>query len=358
MVQVLLPALAVYAFFLVFGIVAMEPSVITTWLGHAPEPPNGPIGDWLGERLSLELLRVSTFLAAFSGLYFTVYAVTDELYRKQFFTSVIAEPGAGGRGTDLLPRVAGAGAPAMTPVVLDCDTGTDDAVAILLAALHPDLHLLGVTTVWGNHDVRDTTDNTLRVLDLLGRGDIGVHPGRNEPVRPRIAPLPSGRADLPPALDLPAPVSTAGAEAVEWLVATLRETTEQVALVATGPLSNLAAALAADRSLVGSVARLVVLGGTHRRAGVTPYAERNVWCDPEAAADVLAARWSDLLLVTMDATFSAPLDTADAAQPASRGHPGRDRRGGPRRRPDRLVRRPRAAPRPAGRRGPGRAGAC
>ena len=90
-VQVLLLALAVYAFFLVFGIVAMEPSVITTWIGHAPEPPNGPLGDWLGERLSLELLRVSTFLAAFSGLYFTVYAVTDELYRKQFFTSVIAE---------------------------------------------------------------------------------------------------------------------------------------------------------------------------------------------------------------------------------------------------------------------------
>lgn len=202
----------------------------------------------------------------------------------------------------------------MIPVVLDCDTGTDDAVAILLAARHPELRLLGVTTVWGNHDVRDTTDNTLRVLDLLGRGDVGVHPGRNEPVRPRIAPLPSGRADLPPTLDLPAPVSTAGAEAVEWLVTTLRETTEQVALVATGPLSNLAAALAADRSLVGSVARLVVLGGAHRQAGVTPYAERNVWCDPEAAADVLAARWSDLLLVTMDATFSAPLDTADATR--------------------------------------------
>lgn len=90
-VQVLLLALAVYAFFLVFGVAAMEPSVITTWIGHAPEPPHGPVGDWLGERLSLELLRVSTFLAAFSGLYFTVYAVTDELYRKQFFTSVIAE---------------------------------------------------------------------------------------------------------------------------------------------------------------------------------------------------------------------------------------------------------------------------
>ncbi|KRC56789.1 MULTISPECIES: nucleoside hydrolase [unclassified Nocardioides] len=208
------------------------------------------------------------------------------------------------------------------PVVLDCDTGTDDAVAILLAALHPGLDLLGVTTSWGNHDVRHTTDNTLRVLDLVGRGaSVGVHPGRNEPVRPRLTPLPSGRDDLPPTLDLPAPVSAAGTEAVEWLVATLRAATEPVAVVATGPLTNLAAALAADRSITGSVGRLVVLGGAHQRAGVTPYAERNVWCDPEAAADVLAAPFRDVLLVTMDATFSAPLTAADVARLRRLGTP-------------------------------------
>ncbi len=90
------------------------------------------------------------------------------------------------------------------PVILDCDTGTDDAVAIMLAALHPDLDLLGVTTVWGNHDVRHTTDNTLRVLDHVGRGDVPVHAGANAPFRPRISPLPSGRPELPPVLDLPA----------------------------------------------------------------------------------------------------------------------------------------------------------
>ncbi len=62
----------------------------------------------------------------------------------------------------------------MTPVILDCDTGTDDAVAIMLAALHSDLDLLGVTTVWGNHDVAHTTDNSLRVLDLLDPGVVEV----------------------------------------------------------------------------------------------------------------------------------------------------------------------------------------
>ncbi|MDQ6524240.1 hypothetical protein RB608_11540 [Nocardioides sp. LHD-245] len=90
-VQVLLLALAVFAFFILFGVVAMEPSVVSQWTGGALHAPDGPVGDWLGDRLSLELLRVSTFLAAFSGLYFTVYAVTDELYRKQFFTVVIRE---------------------------------------------------------------------------------------------------------------------------------------------------------------------------------------------------------------------------------------------------------------------------
>ncbi|GAA3665382.1 hypothetical protein GCM10022237_26780 [Nocardioides ginsengisoli] len=90
-VQVLLLALAVFAFFIVFGVVAMEPSVLHLWLTHPVQPIDGPIGDLFGERLSLELLRVSTFLAAFSGLYFTVYAVTDELYRRQFFSTVIRE---------------------------------------------------------------------------------------------------------------------------------------------------------------------------------------------------------------------------------------------------------------------------
>jgi inosine-uridine nucleoside N-ribohydrolase len=199
------------------------------------------------------------------------------------------------------------------PVVLDCDTGTDDAVAIMVAALHPDLELLGVLTSWGNHDVRHTTDNTLRVLDAVGRGAVGVHPGANGPVRPRVEQLPSGRADLPPTLDLPPATSAPAGPAVDWLLQTLRATTTPVVLVPTGPLTNLATALGADPRIVDVVDRVVVLGGTHRQHGVTPHAERNVWCDPEAAHDVLTAGFRDVLLVTMDATFSAPLTAADAA---------------------------------------------
>ncbi|WP_408899046.1 hypothetical protein ACJ5H2_08025 [Nocardioides sp. R1-1] len=90
-VQVLLLALAVFGFFLVFGVVAMEPAVVGSWTGGPLHPLEGPPGELLGTRLSLELIRVATFLAAFSGLYFTVYAVTDELYRRQFFSVVIRE---------------------------------------------------------------------------------------------------------------------------------------------------------------------------------------------------------------------------------------------------------------------------
>lgn len=89
--QVLLLALAVFAFFIVFGVVAMEPAVVATWTQGTLHPIDGPVGDLTGTRLSQELIRVSTFLAAFSGLYFTVYAVTDELYRRQFFSVVIDE---------------------------------------------------------------------------------------------------------------------------------------------------------------------------------------------------------------------------------------------------------------------------
>jgi hypothetical protein len=84
-VQVVLLALAVFVFFLVFGAVAIQDDVLTSWIGDAPTYPPGP------ELVSIELVRVSTFLAGFAGLYFTVVAITDETYRKEFFTVILAE---------------------------------------------------------------------------------------------------------------------------------------------------------------------------------------------------------------------------------------------------------------------------
>ncbi|GAB2888045.1 nucleoside hydrolase [Nocardioides pacificus] len=190
------------------------------------------------------------------------------------------------------------------PILLDCDTGTDDAVAIVLAALHPDLDLRGVTTVWGNHPLARTSDNTLRVLDLVGRPDVPVHAGLAAPYAPCQAPPPLPGPD--DALRLPAPSRSVGAaDAVEWLVETPRAATEPITWVATGPLSNVAATLAADPGVVEAVDELVVMGGAHAHGNVTASAETNVWRDPLAAAAVCGAGFARLVLVPLDATLVA-----------------------------------------------------
>ncbi len=218
-------------------------------------------------------------------------------------------------GVGLSAALSDEGRRAMSvPVVLDCDTGTDDAVAIMVAALHPGIELLGITTVWGNHDVVHTTDNSLRVLDLVGRGDVGVHPGRNGPVRPRLEELPPGRADLPTTLEIPAPTTAALGPAVEWLVETLRAATRPVMVVATGPLTNLAVVLAADPATVDALGRLVVLGGTHRSGASRPTPSATCGATPRRRTTCLDAGFRDVHLVTMDATFSAPLTGVDAAR--------------------------------------------
>jgi inosine-uridine nucleoside N-ribohydrolase len=147
-----------------------------------------------------------------------------------------------------------------------------------------------------------------------------VVPGLNGPFRDRATPLASGREDLPPTLDLPAPSGPPYAgHAPEWLPAVVRAHPDPVTVVATGPLSNLAASVAAHPELVEQVGRVICLAGTHEEPGVLPLVERNVWCDPEAAAFVLEAGFADLTFVGMDATFSAPLDRADVAALRSTG---------------------------------------
>ncbi|RYU13495.1 nucleoside hydrolase [Nocardioides iriomotensis] len=205
-------------------------------------------------------------------------------------------------------------------VVLDCDTGTDDAVAIMLAALHPGLDLLGVTSVWGNVTVEHTTDNALRVLDHVGRHDVPVLRGADRPLGQ--APDAAARARrLPPHLPLPPSSRAPAGDAVEWLVETLRATTRPVTLVATGPLTNVALAVAAAPTVVGAVAEVVLMGGGHARSNVTPSAERNVWWDAPAAQRVLQAGFERLVMVTLDATDQARATADDTARWRALGTP-------------------------------------
>lgn len=211
-------------------------------------------------------------------------------------------------------------------IILDVDTGTDDAVAILVAALHPDLDLIGITTVNGNVPVENTTDNTLRVLDLVDRSDIPVFPGLAHPIARREFPghrhfIPGTKGDMH-GLSLPLPEPRTAAQstsAVEYLVETLRTTTEQLTLVAVGPQSNIATAIAIDPSIRDAVGELVVMGGAHAYGNVTASAEFNVWADPEAAHMVFSAGFRHLTLVTLDATHQALITRADCETFAALG---------------------------------------
>jgi inosine-uridine nucleoside N-ribohydrolase len=201
-------------------------------------------------------------------------------------------------------------------LILDVDTGTDDAVAVMLAALHPALDLIGCTTVNGNVPVHACTDNTLRVLDHIGRGDIPVFEGLTRPLARLDFPIPRTIKDHsgkyhPDTLPVPPATSRKqDAGAVEFLIETFRAATDEIALVPVGPLTNIAAALAIDAGFAKRVPEIVIMGGGHEIGNVTPAAEFNIWADPEAAAMVFAAGFEKITLVPLDATHRALITRA------------------------------------------------
>jgi inosine-uridine nucleoside N-ribohydrolase len=206
----------------------------------------------------------------------------------------------------------------MRRVVLDVDTGTDDAVAIMLAALHPELELVAVTTVNGNVPVENVTDNTLRVLDWIGCPGVPVYQGLARPLVRLDFPA---RKDIErdsaedmhgTELPIPAPVSVKQEQgAVAFLVETFGAGPVDLTLVATGPLSNVGAALAIEPRIAQNVHELVIMGGGHDIGNATAPAEFNIWADPEAADMVFAAGFERLVLVPLDATHRALVTKAD-----------------------------------------------
>ncbi|MCW2750421.1 MAG: hypothetical protein JWR83_1531 [Aeromicrobium sp.] len=197
-------------------------------------------------------------------------------------------------------------------LVLDCDTGTDDAIAIMLAAGRPEFDLLGVTAVWGNHAVEHTADNSLRTLDLVGRSDIPVFAGCAGPIERGFG-QPEGSLE-PDTLPIrPSARSIESTHAVDWLVETARAATEQFTLVPTGSLSNIASAVRADPTFVEVIDEIVVMGGVVERGGALPDVETNVGYDPEAAQVVLEAGFERFVLVTLDATHQATVTSEQCA---------------------------------------------
>jgi inosine-uridine nucleoside N-ribohydrolase len=177
---------------------------------------------------------------------------------------------------------------ALIPIILDCDPGHDDALAMALALARPELRVEAITTVAGNAPLDRTTRNALRVLALLGRSEVPDAAGADRPIlRDPWAPVAvHGESGLDGA-DLPEPV--AGVQpwtAVELQASILRAATEPVTIVATGPLTNIGLLLRSTPGLADRIAGIWLMGGSLEEGNTTPAAEFNSWSDPEAGAIV------------------------------------------------------------------------
>ena len=200
-----------------------------------------------------------------------------------------------------------------TKIILDVDTGTDDAVALMTAALSPDIDLVGATTVNGNTRVESTTENTLRVLEWIGMPQVPVHRGMSRPLaRPQMAQLnPASRihGDL---LDLPAAtIAAQPGHAVDWLIDTLLASDGDITLVPVGPLTNIATAIQKEPAILEKIPEIVIMGGAHDHGNATASAEFNIWLDPEAARIVVNCG-RPIRMVPLDATHRALVSTDDA----------------------------------------------
>jgi pyrimidine-specific ribonucleoside hydrolase len=220
------------------------------------------------------------------------------------------------------------------PVVLDVDTGVDDACALLLAALHPGLDLRAVTCVAGNVGVDQVVTHTLVVLAAAGRPEVPVARGA---ARPLLEPAREARhvhgedglGDLDhEALALPAVTAESDPRhAVELLrdvLCTAARTGDRVTLVPTAPLTNVALLLRTYPEAAEGLRRIVFMGGSAGTGNATASAEFNVWHDPEAAAVVLDAAHELGIEVTMyglDVFYDVRVGRADARELLTAAHP-------------------------------------
>ncbi|CAD7490566.1 pyrimidine-specific ribonucleoside hydrolase RihA [Aeromonas dhakensis] len=198
------------------------------------------------------------------------------------------------------------------PVILDCDPGHDDAIALILALASTELKVLAVTTSAGNQTPDKTLTNALRILTLLGRDDIPVAAGAPKPLAREliIADNVHGESGLDgPKLPDPAfaPVSMT---ALELMASCLRESPEPVTLVPTGPLTNIALLLAAHPELKSKIARIVLMGGAAGAGNWTPAAEFNIYVDPEAA-DMVFKSGIPITMCGLDVTHQAQVMDED-----------------------------------------------
>lgn len=198
------------------------------------------------------------------------------------------------------------------PILIDTDPGIDDAMAILFALRSPELQVLGLTTVFGNHYVDVTTRNARRILELVRHEAIPVARGAEGPLLRRYPGPPTfvhGHDGLGDAGVAAEPQRGALAQpAAQFIVETIMARPGEVILVPIGPLTNIALALKLEPRIAQTVKQVVLMGGTMLAHGnVSPVAEANIHNDPEAAAIVFAAPWH-VVMIGLDVTYATVME--------------------------------------------------
>lgn len=208
------------------------------------------------------------------------------------------------------------------PIILDCDPGHDDAIAMVLALASPELDVKAITASAGNQTPDKTLRNVLRMLTLLRRQDIPVAGGARKPLMREliIAETVHGESGLDgPAL--PEPDFTPQAcTAVELMAKTLRESPQPVTIVATGPQTNVALLLNSHPELHDKIARIVLMGGAMVLGNWQPAAEFNIYVDPEAA-EIVFQSGIPVVMAGLDVTHRAQIHGLDIERFRQVGNP-------------------------------------
>ncbi len=196
-----------------------------------------------------------------------------------------------------------------TKIILDCDPGHDDAVAILLAAGNLNIELLGVTTVGGNHTLEKVTRNAAQVLTVAKLTDVPLYAGATRPILREVETAEGIHGDTGMEIhgfELPEPaLSVQETHGVQFIIDTImNEPAGTVTLVPTGPLTNIALAARLEPRIVERVKEVVLMGGAYGTGNWTPSAEFNIIVDPEAAHIVFNEQWP-VVMVGLDLTHQA-----------------------------------------------------
>ncbi|MFU2158435.1 MULTISPECIES: nucleoside hydrolase [Caldisericum] len=200
----------------------------------------------------------------------------------------------------------------MKKIILDCDPGHDDMLAIILALSNKELEVLGITTVAGNQTGEKTYTNALRVLNLIGRTDVKVSRGFDKPILRELVTAPQihGVSGLDGA-NLPEPKGNeTHKHAIDFIIETIMNSNEKIYLVPTGPLTNIAVALLKEPKIKDKIEKIVLMGGAFHDSNFTPGAEFNIYVDPEAAKIVFESG-IPTVMVGLDVTNRALLTFED-----------------------------------------------